>query len=78
MHGTSGASGVIDDLEQGREQFRPVIGEIGASDLTDGETGRRLDLALLNIRRGAQLQQDATDLGLVGVIDEDLAAEFIQ
>lgn len=78
MHCTGGAGGIIEDLEQWREKFRPLIGEIGASDLTDRVTGRRFDLAFRDIRGRAELKQDAADLSLIGVIDQDLASELVK
>lgn len=78
MHRASGAGGVIENLEQGREKLRPLIGEIGASDLTDRITGRRFDLPLGDIRGRAELKQDAADMGLIGVVDQDLAAKLVK
>lgn len=78
VHGTGGAGGVIEDLEQRREKLRPLIGKISASDLTDCVAGRRLDPAFGDIRGRAELEQNAADLGFVGVTDQDLAAELVE
>lgn len=78
VHRTGGAGGVVDDLKQRREKLRPLVGEIGAGDLTDSITGGGLDLALGDISGCRQLEQRAADLGFVGIVDEDLAAELVE
>lgn len=73
-----GATAIVDYAEKRRQEVRPLFREIGAGNLADGETGRRLDLALGGLGHGGQVQEDPPDLILVDIADEDVPLELVQ